>query len=187
VRKVVDLTIQLSGRDPQAQRLLARRPIDGDQATVSGRLARSGHEIRIVVEHRGGKYRVVSVTVAAPEGGEVTSAVLGIAVKEAANEALAQAWSLFNVTGYQPEDVLDPGVLRADFMRQQRRRTLDDAFLRRVADVHRAAEQAGERSVTGAVAQEFYVSQAQAERYVRAARKRGLLAASPRSKRAGRG
>jgi len=185
MHKITDLRVPLTGygHDPQAMRLISRRPLDGDQLTVTGRLAETGHDIRMVVEHRQGAYRVVSVTVDAPDGGEVTSALLGIAVKEAMTEVLAQAWSMFRVVGESEDDVLDPDELRADFLRKQRRRTIDDTHLRRVAEIYKVAESAGEPTIE-AVRKEFYVSPATAERYIRAARDREFLPPSRRKRKA---
>src|SRR4051812_40540979 len=86
MKSLADLTIEISQHDPPTMRLITRRAIDGDQVAMTGKLAETGHPVRIVVEHRAGTYRVVAVTVQAPDGGEITSALLGIAVKEAANE-----------------------------------------------------------------------------------------------------
>jgi hypothetical protein len=183
MRSVVDVTIQISQHDPPTMRLITRRPIEGDRLTVTGKLAATGHGVRIVVEYRADMYRVVSVTVDAPEDAEVTSAMLGIAVKEAATEALAGAWSMFSATS---DDMTMSDAQKAsqehrgDFLRKQRRRTLDDAHIKRVAEVHRAAAEAGTGSPVRAIQQEFYVSDATAERWVREARKRGFLPPSRR-------
>jgi hypothetical protein len=185
MKSVVDLTFEISRHDPPTMRLITRRPIDGDRVAMTGKLAETGHSVRIVVEFRAGTYRVVGVSVDAPEGGEITSALLGIAVKEAANEALASAWSMFSATSedMKPADAdAARGTYRTDFMAKQRRRHLDDPFIRRVAEVYQAAEQSGERPLIGAIEREFVVSTAQAERYVSEARKRGFLPQSKRSK-----
>jgi hypothetical protein len=183
MRSVVDLKIELSRHDPPAMRLISRRPIEGDRLTMTGKLARTRHDVRIVVEHRGNSYRVVSVTVDAPEDGEVTSAMLGIAVKEAATDVLASAWSMFSATrdDMTARDTTErTEEYRSDFLRKQRHRTLDDPFIKRVAEVHRAAEESGAGSAIGAVKDEFLVSYKTAERWVREARKRGFLAPSRR-------
>jgi hypothetical protein len=185
MRSVGQLTIELGAHNPPTTRLISRRPIEGDRVTMTGQLPDTGHAIRIVVEHRAGAYRVVSVTLDAPRGGEVTSAVLGIPVKEAAMDALATAWSIFSATS---DDTTPADAERArheyhaDFMRKQRRRHLTDAFIKQVAEVHKAAEKSGAASVTGAIEREYNVSTPQAERYVREARKRGFLPPSRRGK-----
>jgi hypothetical protein len=190
MRSIVDLTIRIRAHDPPTMRLISRRPIDGDRVTMTGKLARTGHGVRIVVEHRGGTYRVVQVTVDAPDDGksEITSALLGIPVKEVALATLAEGWSLFSITS--DEMTVREGDERrqeyyADFVTKQRRRTLDDAHIRRVAEVYMAAEQAGAAAAmeaVDAVKDEFVVSRATAERWVREARKRGFLPPGRRSR-----
>ena len=187
MRNVERPTIELSKHDPAAMRLITRRPIDGDRLAVTGTLAGEGHGVRIIVEYRSDSYRVVSATVDAPEGGEVTSAVLGIAVKKAAEEVLEQAWSMFSATSD------DMGVAearqasqehRSEFNARQRRRSVDDALLRRVAEVFKAAREAEADSAVDAVAKEFTVSYKTAERYVREARKR--IPGMPPARRTGK-
>jgi len=185
MQSVADLTIEISQHDPPTMRLITRRPIDGDRVAMTGELADTPHTIRIVVEHRGGTYRVVRVTVEAPEGGEITSALLGIAVKEAADDALAGAWSMFSATSgdLTPEDAAAARQeYRTDFQAKQRRRTLDDPFIKRVAEVYNAAVEADRGSPIHALQDEYYVSDATAERWVQAARKRGFLPPSNRRK-----
>jgi hypothetical protein len=196
MREVRELTFDTGAHNPPVMRLISRMPIDGDRVTMTGKLVEvsrdgkaedTGYVIRIVAEYRdrAGDYQVASVAVDAPAGGEVTSAVLGIPVKRAANHALATAYSIFSATSDDTTPVEAERARReyhADFMHKQRRRHLTDDFIKRVAEFHKAAEASGAGSVTAAIELEFSVSTPQAERYVREARKRGFLPPSRRGK-----
>src|SRR5262245_16114719 len=83
-QEITDLGMLGTPDDPAAQRLLIRRPRDGDRLGMVGRLAPSRHAITLDVTYRDGAYRVTAVKVEAEHGDELTSGDLGLPVKEAA-------------------------------------------------------------------------------------------------------
>lgn len=163
--------------DPPSLRLLARQPRDGDRVTMVGRLDPSGHEIAIEVEHREAVYRVARVTINACEGDELTSAVLGMPVKETAERMLAYVWA-------RAGDPVKHQDRERKFLQGQRRRWLHDDFLRQVAEVYQTAEREGARSLIEAVRTALGpAGYSTVQRWVAEARKRGFLppARPPRS------
>lgn len=171
-QRVVDARMETDLQDPAVLRLMNRCPREGDRiAAITGRLKPSGHEVKITVQYRDGAYRVVEVTISASDG-ELTSAVLGMPVKETADSVLSGAWAIFgsHETGREFKH------RASEFRAQQRQRLLDDDFLREVARAYRDAEHAGSPSVIDAVATRLGpVAYSSAQRWVAAARKREFL------------
>jgi hypothetical protein len=127
--------------------------------------------VKITVQYRDGAYRVVEVVISASDG-ELTSAVLGMPVKETADSLLSAAWALFG----SHETGQEVTTRASEFRAQQRQRLLGDDFLREVARAYREAKQAGSPSVIDAVATRLGpVAYSSAQRWVAAARKREFL------------
>ncbi len=171
-QRVVDVHLETDLQDPATLRLMNRQPREGDRiAAITGRLDPSGHVVKITVQYRDGAYRVVEVAISASDG-ELTSAVLGMPVKETADHVLSKAWAMFgsHETGREFEN------RASEFRALQRQRLLDDDFLREVARVYSEAEQTGSPSVIDAVATRLGpVAYSSAQRWVSAARKREFL------------
>jgi hypothetical protein len=186
-QEITDLGMLGTPDDPAAQRLLIRRPRDGDRLGMVGRLTPSRHAITLDVTYRDGAYRVTAVKVEAEDGDELTSGDLGLPVKEAAERLLQLLWTYGEAWVGHAASVEDAfasveAERGAEFRRRQRRRWLTDAHLRDVADVYGDAERAGASSVVRAVAERFGCSLSTAERWIRTARERGFLPQSPRQK-----
>jgi hypothetical protein len=186
-QKIADLGMLGTPNDPAAQRLLTRRPRDGDRLGMVGRLAPSHHAITLDVTYRDRAYRVTAIKVQAEDGDELTSGDLGLPVKEAAERLLQQLWTYGEAWVGHAASVEDAfaqidAERGAEFRQRQRRRWLTDAHLRDVADVYGDAERAGASSLVRAVAERFGCSLSTAERWIRTARERGFLPQSPRQK-----
>ena len=162
--------------DPQVRRLLQRHSHDGDHFDITAKTVPNNHAVTITVEYRTGAYRVARVAVAAQEGKEITSVDLSLPVKEAAEKVIGSVWSMFGLTADYSERL-------AEFDRRQRKRGVDDAFLRRVADVYKTAEAEGAPSVIQFVADHFSGAYSSAQRWVAAAREREFLPHVPRGGR----
>jgi hypothetical protein len=158
-------------------RLMMQQQQAGDRLSIVGRLDPSGHSITIIGEYRRGEYRVIQVTVESQDG-EITSSDLGIPVKTTMDETVAGIIALAESGG----DFVGIDRVR-DVQRRLRRRSMTDDLLREVAEVHRAAEQAGAPSIVRAVADRFTISYSSAERWVRQARSRGFLPPAERGAR----
>jgi hypothetical protein len=119
---------------------------------MAGRLAPSHHAITLDLTYRDGAYRVTAVKVEADDSDELTSADLGLPVKEAAERLLQKLWTYGEAWVGHAASVEDAvaqidAERGAEFRRRQRRRWLTDAHLRDVADAYGDAERAGAPSV----------------------------------------
>ncbi|MGQ0842534.1 MAG: hypothetical protein ACT4QF_00230 [Sporichthyaceae bacterium] len=166
--------------DPDALlRLMARQPNAGDRVgPIVGRLRPSGHHVAFTVEYRRQAYRVVELVVTPDRDKELTSADLGLPVKEAAEQVLSGVWAMFGSHAKGDEF----GARQDDFRGRQRGR-LPDEFLRRVAETYLQAEADGAPSVIDAVATRHRGHYTTAQRWVAAARKAGHLPPAVRGRR----
>lgn len=121
-----------------------------------------------------GRPRITSVSVEAPEGGEVSPETLR-ALSRNLHPWLDRVIStlIAGPLGAAPDDVA------GNYQRDRRRRSWDDNDLRRVADVFRNG---GDRP-REAVIDHFHVSESTAARILRMARAKGFLEDSAKSAR----
>jgi hypothetical protein len=181
-QRIVKTSLSMAG-GMEFPRFMSRESAEGDRLVVKGELDPSGYPIRIEVEYRQGTYRVVQVQITASGDSELTSAALGIPVKEAAEGTLSKLWAL---VGEEDEPDGAEQERRMEFQRRQRRRWLNDDFLAQVAEVYKRAQADRAESVIKVVADELGpAGYSSAQRWVSEARKRGLLPKVAPGKRKG--